>query len=122
MRLPNVAVIVSILFSCNYDHKIHVDPIIQQAYICDSIAVTFSEDIFPVLNSHCIYCHQSSNPTSGVPLGTYNQIAKNAKNGLLVGVITKSSGFQPMPPNDDTLTRCEISKIKQWVNLNYPNT
>lgn len=87
---------------------------------CDTNLFTFSADIKPLIDQHCVGCHSGSNPNKGVLLTNYNEISAVASTGQLYGVITASPGFQQMPPAN-TLSDCEKTKFVKWYLNGYPN-
>lgn len=76
---------------------------------CDSIDVSFSATIDPILDRNCKGCHFNGNAT-GITLASYDDIKKIADNGKLLGTIKQISGYSPVPQNGK-LDDCNISKI-----------
>ncbi len=56
---------------------------------CDSINVTFSGIVFPIIQNNCIGCHSGTNPGAGIMLTNYNQI--KAQGAIPEGSTWKSS-------------------------------
>lgn len=107
--------LLTIVISCTTDNA-------QEYYggiECDSINVTFSATIDPILERNCKGCHFNGNGT-GVTLVSYDDIKKAADNGRLLGTIKHLPGYSPMP-QDGTLDDCSISKVESWVNNGAPN-
>jgi len=103
--------VLSILFNtgCRYD-KPEIMPV-----GCDTMIVTFSGSVKPILNAHCINCH--SGPSAPlIRLDSYLAVKAVASNGKLLGTITHSPGFSPMPQNDAKLNDCKIGTIRKWIN------
>lgn len=93
---------------------------------CDSVNVTFSGTVFPIIQNNCYGCHSGSTPGGGISLTNYNQIKTagiippgNA--GSLLGVITWTSGNMPMPQNGNKLSVCNIAKIRKWIDDGMPD-
>ena len=88
---------------------------------CDTIEVNYSTDIYPVIETYCKGCHSGGNPSGGVRLEIYEQIAASGLNGSLYGSVSFSSGFIPMPYQGNMLPNCYITMIKNWVENGVPN-
>ena len=87
-------------------------------------AVTFSEDIAPILYDHCVTCHRPGE-AAPFPLISYEDAAKRAP---LVATVTKS---RYMPPwhaepgfgdfaDERRLTDGQIESIAEWVKQGMP--
>lgn len=86
---------------------------------CDTLNVSFSQDIMPIIESNCKSCHSGSSPSGGALLTTYAEIQGHASDGHLVKTIT-ANGAPLMPPSGK-LDDCKITLIKKWVNAGAPN-
>jgi mono/diheme cytochrome c family protein len=100
------------LISCRYEK---VEKVIQQpnTSVCDTSNVTYKDDIRKILKDHCEGCHTASSPDGGYRLDSYAGV--KASVGRLVGVVSHSSGFSPMPKGGNKLDACSIQKIEKWV-------
>jgi hypothetical protein len=88
---------------------------------CDSVNVTFSGTIWPVIQSSCTGCHSGTSPGGSIRLENYNQVKSAAQSGLLLGTITWASGFKAMPQGGNKLSECKIAQVKKWINDGMPN-
>jgi hypothetical protein len=89
---------------------------------CDtSNAVTYKLTVEPVLRSNCLGCHNNVESNGNVSLEGYNNVKQVAISGKLVGVISHSQGFKPMPIGGNKLDECTISGINRWVKAGTPN-
>lgn len=86
---------------------------------CDTINMTYTSHIAPIINSNCTGCHSGNNPSGNVLLTNYNQVASVASNGLLLAVVSHSPGVAAMPPGN-RLSDCNVNKIKAWANQGRP--
>ena len=82
---------------------------------CDTVNVTFSASVLPVLKTYCVGCHSAASPSAGIDLSTYAAVKVYAANGRLMGSITHAIGYKPMPSSTSKLGACEINQIKAWV-------
>ena len=93
---------------------------------CDSINVTFTITVFPIIQNNCYGCHSGGNPGGGISLTNYNQVKAAGAippgtPGSLLGVITHASGNVPMPQNGNQLSDCKIAQIRKWIDDGMPN-
>lgn len=88
---------------------------------CDTAIVTFSGVVKPILTTHCVACHSGPNAPLSINLDNYTGVKSVASNGKLLGAITHSSGFSPMPQNAAKLIDCNILKIRKWITEGAPN-
>jgi len=86
---------------------------------CDTLNMSYAQDIQPILSTNCVGCHTSSAPSGGVALDTYNSVKSVASSGRLYGTVAHLSGYKPMPP-ERQLDNCSILKIKAWINQGMP--
>lgn len=88
---------------------------------CDTSNMSFSQDIKAILNTYCVNCHSGSAPQGNVNLSSYANVKTYVNNGKLLGSITWSAGYTPMPYGQPQLDSCYINKIKSWINNGAPN-
>lgn len=89
--------------------------------ICDTVEVTFSGDIFPMMDSYCSGCHTGSVVNADVHLGTYNEIKFQASTGAIIGTISNADGYAVMPSNTSGLTDCQIRMVEIWIEDGTPD-
>src|SRR5437868_7122773 len=72
--------------------------------------VDFGHDVAPILEQHCIRCHQPANKKSGLSLATFADLKANEyvipgdpDASYLVEVITAGSGERPLMPKEGAL-------------------
>lgn len=85
--------------------------------VCDSVNVTFTADILPMMETYCIGCHGGSQPTGGFVLNDYNSVKTAVEGGRMVGSITWQIGYVKMPQNGDKLSDCNIAMFRKWISL-----
>jgi hypothetical protein len=112
MRLPRVLVILLyILFCCV--------PLARGQDTNSKAEVTYSKDVAPILQKHCIACHRP-NDIAPMSLMTYDEVLPFAR------MIQASVVQRKMPPwhadpafgeftNDTRLAEADIAKIVAWV-------
>ena len=82
---------------------------------CDTLDVSYLEDIAPIIQESCSSCHSGVNPSANISLTDYTEVRLQVDNGKLLGAISHKSGFIPMPYNQPQLGQCAIDKIKIWI-------
>ncbi|TVR40199.1 MAG: hypothetical protein EA392_04490 [Cryomorphaceae bacterium] len=110
--------LAALLSSCYYDVEEELYPDFK---LCDPENVTFSGTIQPLINTKCVSCHGNTNPGAGISLVTHSQIQAQALNGNLLGTMSHSSGFSPMPKNEPRLPQCQLEEVQIWIDNGAPN-
>jgi hypothetical protein len=113
--------ITSFIFmvSCYRNKEEEVYPTIKSG--CDTLSVTYSNHIAPIMKAQCTSCHAGSSPSGGIALNTYDAVKKSADNGKLYGSINHSPSYSPMPKGKDKLPDCQIKQVKIWIDNGAPN-
>jgi hypothetical protein len=91
---------------------------------CNTDNPTYSLMVQPIISANCYSCHSTANSAvsgGGNQLDSYVKLKVFVDNGKLVGSISHSAGFSPMPKNSAKLNDCDINKIKAWVAAGAPN-
>lgn len=88
---------------------------------CDTTGLSYMADIQPVFQTNCISCHSGGAPSGNINLSTYNGVMSTITNNALVGSITHSTGFSPMPQGASKLSNCNIAIIQAWIHAGAPN-
>ena len=94
-------------------------------------AVSYEEDVFPIIELRCLACHQlggAGYEQSGLDLSTYAGLMKGTKHGPivapgraaesnLIAVIDRRTDSKIwMPHNAKRLSKCERLILRFWVN------
>jgi mono/diheme cytochrome c family protein len=82
---------------------------------CDTTDVSYAMQLTPLLQANCVSCHNSSNPSGGMVLSTYDGLKQAANSGRLLGAIRHETGFSPMPQGASALTDCDIAQFEAWI-------
>ena len=89
-------------------------------------AVSFTNDIAPILAQKCIACHGERRAKGNFQLHTFDALMKGAKGERVViagkpetssiyDLVTSKDDDARMPQNDDPLPAAQIALIKQWI-------
>jgi uncharacterized membrane protein len=89
--------------------------------LCDTLNVTYSAKVKPLVDLKCKGCHSGSNPSYGINLSTHAGLQAIALNGSLTGSIQHAAGYYAMPKGTAKMPPCEIALIRIWVNAGAPN-
>ena len=101
-----------LLGSCYYDNEESLYP---GPINCDTLNVTYTLTIVPILEANCTNCHNQQIPSGQVILDNYTDLYKSVENGSFEGTVNHYSGFPPMPQNRGKLSDCKLSKINIWL-------
>jgi mono/diheme cytochrome c family protein len=89
--------------------------------------VTYSQDIRPLLEKHCVECHSGWFPDGGLRLDTIDAIFKGGNSGpvivpgspdkgwLMYSLTTAGQRRMQMPPNGERLSQQQVNLIKEWI-------
>lgn len=88
-------------------------------YGCDTTQITFSETIWPLMQSYCTGCHSSVSPGGGIVIAGYDDMVSLAENESLMGSIRYESAYSPMPINQQ-LPECSINQLQKWIDDGFP--
>ncbi|MCB0760537.1 MAG: hypothetical protein KDC12_03365 [Flavobacteriales bacterium] len=91
------------------------------ALLCDTLELTFSGDIQPLVAAFCEGCHTGSNAGGDVKLTNHAEIAAAGANGSLYGSVAWEAGYTQMPQNGSQLTECQLRMIEMWIENGMPN-
>jgi hypothetical protein len=87
---------------------------------CDTVTVpTFSGTVWPIIEFNCRGCHSGTSPSGGISLTNYSQVAAQASNGKLTGVL-RDGIYVQMPPSG-ALSECKIRQVEIWVQTGFQN-
>lgn len=119
--LRTIVLFVPFYFVFQSCEKDSVDSLNQNASDCDTFQLTFSQTIYPIIESNCKSCHSGSAPSAGVSFDSYAGIKAAADNGSLMGTIRHENGWSPMPKNVNQLSACDIRKLEIWIENGSQN-
>jgi hypothetical protein len=87
---------------------------------CDTSNVTFSGQIWPMMENYCTGCHSTGSAGGGIVIAGYEDVVALAGNGSLMGSIRYEPGYAKMPTNQP-LSDCNISLLQKWIGDGFPN-
>lgn len=87
---------------------------------CDTSNVSYSAQIWPMMESYCTGCHSTSAPGGGIVIADHADMLALAENGSLMGSIKWESGYAKMPTNQQ-LSECNINMLQKWIDDGSPD-
>jgi hypothetical protein len=88
---------------------------------CDTVNVTFSGTIRPILQNNCLGCHSGTNPPLGVSLESYSGVMAVVNDGRFRRAVNHLPGASAMPKGGNKLPDCTVNKINAWLNKGASN-
>ncbi len=98
--------------SCYYDNAEDLYP---ELAVCVTDSMSYTEDILPILDFHCLSCHSTAANQGGVIMEGYAAVKSYVDNEAFLKSIQHQSGISPMPKNQDKLDDCTIKKVAAWI-------
>jgi hypothetical protein len=117
--LPLILVFIIAFASCYYDNEEALYPSLNSA--CDTLNVTFTATIFPILDNNCLSCHSNSTAASlgnGIPLQNYSDVKARIVN--IIGSINFKGTYVHMPKNGGKIKACSLTQFDIWVRKGMP--
>lgn len=88
---------------------------------CDTLNVTYSGTIAPLVAQRCGGCHGGGSPQGGLNLGSWTTLNAVASDGRLARSIRHQPGAPAMPPSGGMLPDCRIRQFLIWIDAGAPN-
>ena len=112
---------IFLLSTCYYDSQEYLFPRVNNQ--CDTTNVTFSLSVKPILQNSCYGCHSNSTSAFGgnIRLEDYADVNSRVTDGRLIGSVTHSGGYSPMPMGAAKLEDCKITIIQKWIDSGSPD-
>jgi hypothetical protein len=109
-------VVLLILYACFQGCTYDKEALVNTSTCSDTINVSFEASIEPLLRSNCFSCHGNGSSVGSVSLDSYDDVKALAASGRLLGSISHSAGFAPMPDGADKLDDCSINAVRIWID------
>lgn len=88
--------------------------------VCDTANVTYQKSVWPIVQTNCLGCHNSSLANGGYNFSSYAGLKSSVDKGRLLGSINYLSGFVGMPQGT-RLNTCQVATIRKWVQAGALN-
>jgi hypothetical protein len=88
----------------------------------DTTYVTYSQSIAPIMVANCNVCHSPANPSGNVVTSTYDGLSVEGNSGNLWYAVNWEGPAKTHMPQGalDTLSVCDRTKIKKWIDAKCP--
>lgn len=116
--LISLAILSAMVVSCYYDSEESLYPDLGS---CDTLNVTYSGSILPLLENNCLSCHASSvaaDKGGDINLQGYANVSDLQFS--ILSSINHEAGAKAMPKNSGKLKDCLINQFTIWVNAGAP--
>jgi len=118
-KITPVVLIALCLVSCYNDNE---EDLYGTGSCVDPATITFASTVNGILSSYgCIGCHNGVTFSGGVNLEGWANVRLKAIDKSLIGAITHSDGYVPMPYNLPQMSTCDINRIRAWIKAGSPN-
>ncbi len=113
-----ISVFASVVFTaCYYDKEDNLYGNIP----CKTGAISYVNDVAPVLNANCYACHSTSNAPilgSNIKLDSYANLTAYLQNSqsAFTGSINQDGSVSPMPKGGTKLAKCNLQLITDWIS------
>lgn len=97
--------------SCYYD----VEEVLYAGVGCDSVDVTYSQSILPILHSNCYICHNEIDKLGGINLEGYDNLLPFIVDGSFEGSVNHTGNNLPMPLEREKMNDCNLAIINKWL-------
>jgi len=108
-----ITLVLTSVTGCYYDNEEELYP---QPVECDTLNITYSATIAPIMETNCNECHGGSSPSANIRTDTYDGLKIIADDGKLWGAINHENGYSPMPKDRPKLNDCDLKKIEIWLD------
>ncbi len=90
--------------------------------MCDTLEVTYTADIWPLVETHCVGCHGGSSPDADLALENYDDIFDmiDGNEDAYISLIDGSAD-PVMPENTTGLPDCQVRMFEIWIENGMPN-
>jgi len=117
MRITGILLFIIVMVigmtGCYYDNEEELYP---QSAECDTLNVTYSGTIAPIMETSCNDCHGGSSPSANISTDTYDGLKEIADDGSLWGAVNHEDNYSPMPKDRPKLNDCDLKQIQIWID------
>jgi hypothetical protein len=119
MKAVFYILLILISSSCIWENE---ETLFPDSELCDTLEVSYTSDVVPILVNNCYACHSNANApsfASGLALEDHPDVS--AASPLVLGAIKHADGFVPMPKDADQLDSCSIGVVEAWIHSGSPD-
>lgn len=119
MRIPVLLSLAAVLLigtnGCYYDKE----ELLYPGSFCDTVGVTWTTDIEPLINTKCAVSGCHANGTVAPNLTGYTAVKAQADNGRLRA--RAIDGVPSFMPASGKLPACDLADLDAWLRAGAPN-
>ncbi len=110
----SIVILIAFFSSCTFNKE----EILYGEEDCSSLEISFSANIFPILQGNCAIsgCHIQGGDAPGL-YENYNQVKFSVDNGAFQQRVLVAKDMPPFAPLND----CQIELITRWIEEGAPN-
>lgn len=127
MKRQFILIIVALVFVCAIvifqSNSTNIVTAAQPSEIVSVENVSYSRDIYPLVERRCIKCHGGDFPSEGLSMDSYESLMSGSQNGLVIvagdannSLIIEMIESGEMPKRGQDLTVEQINLIRQWID------
>jgi len=106
------------------DNDQPADPTATQEQVVEqTAAVSFANDVFPILESRCLTCHGGDRTEGGLVMTSYASLMSGGKDGLVIlpgdaagSLLYELVSTGKMPKRGANLTPVQLETLLDWIN------
>ena len=118
IALVSALVVAGFIPGCYYDNEEELYELWYAQNVCDTLNVSYSQDIKPIIDGQCATtgCHIAGGTGNGI-FDNYNGVKAKVDNGSMMQRVVVSRDMPPSTPLSD----CNVQKFEAWINAGAPN-
>jgi hypothetical protein len=93
---------------------------------CDTLNVSFTKNINPILQKQCMGCHTDVSTGGGIVFTSYENVKAVASDkskgpeGRLLGALSHLPAYSSMPKGGTKPDNCKLRQIELWIQAGMP--
>lgn len=97
--------------------KDEVEDEIETEMVCDTLSVSYNNDIKIIVDNNCMPCHGRGQDAVSIPFDSHEELSSYFNPGQMIEYL--ETGY--MPATEEKLSACEITKIRKWFEEGASN-
>lgn len=99
------------------------EPVQEEPVVEPAAEVSFSNDVFPILNSRCMTCHGGERIEGELVMLSYAELMAGGENGAVIlpgdgegSLLYELASSGKMPKRGANLNAVQLATILEWIN------
>ncbi len=121
IKILVIAFVIYSLQACVYQRE-------SEVVVCDTLSLSYQQNIQPIFVNNCYICHSAANNVSqgnSINLEGYTNVKSQLDQGYIIPnikhITVPGKQIDFMPLNLPMLPACDIAQIQAWYNAGAPN-